>query len=160
MSMQSDARASSLLLLLVACSVGTTGRNYAPAQGPAGATVTLDLTGQRQVGGELLAVEEATLLLRRPGELVRVPLRLITSGKAPKLSFTGATLTGETRERLRLISRYPQGVSAELEARLLEAYGQRGVQEISRAARLSKGRLTMSMLNSVSRRQEAMRRNS
>jgi len=118
------------LLFLAACSVGTTSRSYPPATGPAGATVTLELTGKRHVVGELLAVEDTTLLVLQERELVRVPLPLITSGKAPKLSFSGQSLTGEPRERLRLISRYPQGVGAELEARLLEAYGQSGVREV------------------------------
>ena len=133
--MQPALRASVPLLLLAACAVGTTGRSYAPAKGPAGATVTLELTGEHQVVGELLAVEDTTLLVLQERELVRVPLPLITSGKAPKLSFTGQSLTGAPRERLRLISRYPQGVSAELEARLLEAYGQSGVREVDGIAR-------------------------
>jgi hypothetical protein len=120
--------ASTLLLLLVACSIGTTGRNYQPAKGPAGAIVTLELSGQRKAVGELLAVEDSALLVLQGRELVRVSLPLILSGKAPKVSFTGGNLTAETRERLRLISRYPQGVSAELEARLREAYGQSGVR--------------------------------
>ena len=61
--MRPARRVSTLLLLLVACSVGTTGRNYAPAQGPAGATVTLKLSGQDQAVGELLAVEDTALLV-------------------------------------------------------------------------------------------------
>lgn len=121
------------LALLAACAVGTTGGSYEPAKGPAGATVTLELGGRRQLVGELLAVEDASLLVLQDRQLVRVPLPLIVSGKAPKVSFTGQTLTGkvgESRERLRLISRYPQGVSPELEARLLEAYGQSRVREV------------------------------
>lgn len=125
---------ASALLLLAACPVGTTGKGYAPAKGPAGATVTLELTARPQIVAELLAVEESALLVVREGRVARVPLSLVASGKAPKVSFTGPTLTGETRERLRLISRYPQGVSADLEARLLEAYGQSGVEEVSDAA--------------------------
>ena len=117
------------LLLLAACSVGTTGRTYAPAKGPAGATVSLDLTGKRTVSGELLAVEEATLLVLQERQLIRVGVTLIASGKAPKVSFTA--WTEAARERLRLISRYPQGVSPELEARLVEAYGVTGIREIS-----------------------------
>lgn len=119
------------LLLVAACSVGTTGQNYAPAKGPAGATVLLDLTGQRQVSGELLAVERATLLVLQRGQLIRVAIGVVESGKAPKVSFVGRTLTDESRERLRLISRYPQGVSPALQARLLEAYGVTAVQEAS-----------------------------
>jgi hypothetical protein len=117
-------------LLLAACAVGTTGGSYEPAQGPAGATVTLEVAGQREMVGELLAVEDTALLVRQERELVRVPFRLIISGKAPKVSFTGQLPAGEPRERLRLVKGYPQGLSAALEARLLEAYGQSRVRVV------------------------------
>src|SRR5687767_10293468 len=110
------------LLLLAACVVGTTGRSYAPARGPAGAMVSLELSGRRMVSGELLAVEEATLLVLQEQQLVRIAMAMIDSGKAPRISFAGRSMSADTRERLRLVSRYPQGVSAELEERLLRAY--------------------------------------
>jgi hypothetical protein len=128
---RASPRSLSALLLLAACMVGTSGRGYAPAKGPAGATVSLDLTGKRDVAGELLAVEEATLLVLQERQLIRVPVALIESGKAPKISFSGRRLAGDTRKRLRLVSRYPQGVSPELEARLLQAYGVTSVRQIS-----------------------------
>lgn len=118
-------------LLLAACMVGTSGRNYAPAKSPAGATVSIDLGDSRRITGELLAVEETTLLVLQEHELIRVAVTLIRSGKAPKISFTGQSLVDTTRERLRLVSRYPQGVSPELEARLLQAYGTTSVRQIS-----------------------------
>lgn len=117
-------------LLLVACMVGTTGRSYAPAKGPAGATVSLQLTGTRTVIGELLAVEEASLLVLDDRQLVRVAMTVVESGKAPRIGFRREGLAGGTRERLRLVSRYPQGVSPELEARLLQAYGATAVRQI------------------------------
>jgi hypothetical protein len=119
------------LILLTACSVGTTGKNYAPAKGPAGAIVTLDLSGQRTMTGELLAIDQRSLLVLEGREVVRVALPLVLVGKAPKLSFVGTKLDDATRERLRLISRYPQGVSPDLEARLLAAYGLTAVREVS-----------------------------
>jgi hypothetical protein len=112
-----------LLVVATACSVGTHARNYAPANGPAGAVVSLQLTDKSRGTGELLAVETSALLLLRDSQLVRVPLSRVRRGSAPKLSFDGS-LRDNTRERLRLISRYPQGVSSELEGRLLRAYGQ------------------------------------
>jgi hypothetical protein len=118
------------LMLLAACSVGTTGRNYAPAKGPAGGTVSLELDGQRTMIGELLAVQPGSLLLLEGRELVRVPIPIIRTGYAPKVSFTAATFE-QLRGRLRLISRYPQGVSPELEARLLEAYQLTRIREVS-----------------------------
>ena len=120
------------LALLAGCMVGTTVKNYAPAQGPAGATVKLELTGNRTLAGELLAVQDSSLTILSGGQLIRVRMPLVQTGNAPKLSFTAAELkNGGVRERLRLISRYPQGISPDLETRLLQAYGQTGVQETS-----------------------------
>jgi hypothetical protein len=117
------------LILLAGCAVGSKAKNYAPAQGPAGATVELELVGKPALTGELLAVADSSLLVQSDGRLHRVRWSLIASGKAPKVSFTGPTPEAEVRERLRLISRYPQGVSPELQSRLLQAYGQTGVEE-------------------------------
>jgi hypothetical protein len=122
---------SAVLTLLAACSLGTTVREYTPAQGPAGAMLSVELTNQPPIIGELLAVEQTSVLLLDSGRLVRVGIPLIRSGKGPQVSFTGATLDAVARERLRLISRYPQGVSPDLEARLLKAYGVTEVREVS-----------------------------
>lgn len=129
--MRTRLRPTIALLLLAACMVGTSGRSYAPARGPAGATVTLELQGKRVVVGELLAVEDTTLLVLQQEQLIRVAIATIESGKAPKISFAGRSMSAATHERLRLVSRYPQGVSAELEARLLQAYGATSVGRVS-----------------------------
>ncbi|HKP49539.1 MAG TPA: hypothetical protein VJU17_05945, partial [Gemmatimonadales bacterium] len=115
------------LLALPACQIGTHARNYAPATGPAGATVNLQLMDKSKTSGELLAVESDGFLLLQAGVLTRIPLSRIRSGTAPKVTFD-ARLGGNTRERLRLVSRYPQGVSPELEGQLLRAYGQSDVR--------------------------------
>jgi hypothetical protein len=93
--------------------------------------VSLELTGQPRIRGELLAVEERALLILQDRELTRVMFQRIRSGRAPDGGFRGRVMTGDVRERLRLISRYPQGVSPELEARLLQAYGTTAVREIT-----------------------------
>lgn len=118
-----------VLVLAAACTVGTHARNYPPAKGPAGATVNLQLSDKSRSTGELLAVETSGLLLLRDSQLVRVLLSQVRRGNAPKLSFNGS-LRDDTRERLRLISRYPQGVSSELEGQLLRAYGQSEVKSL------------------------------
>lgn len=128
--MRTAPRDLALLLLLAGCSVGPTTRGYQPATGPAGAAVTLALTDDRSVGGELLAVEDTTLLLLENRQLIRVDLATVRSLKGPRLNVSRANLTGAVRERLRLISRYPQGVSSDLEARLLQAYGTTAVRRI------------------------------
>lgn len=88
--------------------------------------MVLTLSEGRTLRGELLAVEDSTLLLAVEGSLHRVPLRAVVRGAAPRLGFTDRLEPG-TRERLRLISRYPQGVSPDLERRLLQAYGREAV---------------------------------
>jgi hypothetical protein len=115
------------LALLTACQVGSHAKNYPPATGPAGAIVRLELTDKSKTTGELLAVESSALLLLQASRLTRIPLSQIRSGSAPRVGFDGR-LGGNTRERLRLISRYPQGVSPELEGQLLRAHGQSEVR--------------------------------
>ena len=114
------------LLLVAGCSVGTSARSYAPAKGPAGAILELRFTDQTRMTAELLAVEDSAFLLLHDAQVTRVPLSQVQSGRGPKVSFS-EELGARTRERLRLISRYPQGVSPELEGRLLQAYGQAAV---------------------------------
>jgi len=117
------------LALLAACQVGTQAKNYPPATGPAGATVNLQFNDKSRTSGELLAVESGALLLLRGSVVTRIALPQIRSGNAPKVGFDGR-LRGDTRERLRLISRYPQGVSPELESQLLRAYAQSEVRNL------------------------------
>ena len=124
------------LLLLLGCMVGTTSHNYQPAQGPAGAAIRLTLADGRTVTGELLSVgSEVLLVLERRealerGQLLRVSLGALRELSAPKVSHSGSDLPTDIRERLRLISRYPQGVSPELERQLLQAYGQEAIIEV------------------------------
>ena len=117
------------ITLLCGCQVGTQAKNYPPATGPAGAIVNLELADKSKTTGELLPVETDALLLLRTSEVTRISLLQIRRGRAPKVAFDGR-LAGNTRERLRLVSRFPQGVSSELENRLLQAYGQPAVRAV------------------------------
>jgi len=123
-------------LLLLGCVMGTTTNKYQPAQGPAGAEIHLTLAEGRTVTGELLSIDSGVLLvLERSqvlerGQLLRVSVGALRDLRAPKVNYHGSDLPAATRERLRLISRYPQGVSPELERQLLQAYGQEAVVEV------------------------------
>ena len=117
------------LLVLAGCTIGSPARNYEPAKGPAGAIVDLRLADKSRITGELLAVEEGALLVRQDSQLIRISLSHVRRGSAPKVSFD-RNLQGGTRDRLRLISRYPQGVAPELEGQLARAYGQSSVRSI------------------------------
>lgn len=118
--------------LLLGCTIGTTSTSYQPAKGPAGAGIDLELKGGRKLHGELLAVEaDRLLVLEATGRLVRVAMTALERTRVPKLNHSGPDFPAEVRERLRLISRYPQGVTGELEGRLLQAYSQSVVDEVS-----------------------------
>jgi hypothetical protein len=121
-------------VVALGCAVGTTANKYPPALGPAGAYIRLSLRRGPDVKGELLAVgQDALLVLRaQPLEqrLVRVPIEALDGMEAPGVRYGGSGLPAERRERLRLISRYPQGVAPELERRLLEAYRQDSVIQL------------------------------
>lgn len=115
------------LLLALGCTVGTTSSRFQPARGPAGADLHLTLAGGRTVAGELLGFSSNDLLVLERSRLFRVSVGALRELRGPKVKFRGSDLPADTRERLRLISRYPQGVSPELERQLLQAYGQEAV---------------------------------
>lgn len=121
---------------LAACSVGTRVDTFAPARNPDGATLRLEIrAGAPLTMGELLAVEDTALLIRGDAGITLVPLRVIRRGSATapgsRASFGRGRLTAPTRERLRLLSRYPQGVTPELLRQLLDAYGQAELKVLS-----------------------------
>jgi hypothetical protein len=122
---------SALAITMIAgCFVGPSVESYAVSGTPYGAQVTIAVEGKR-FDAELLAVRDSALLVLREREILLIPFQTITdatfartaAGYAVTLS-NGRPPTAEQAERLRLQSRYPQGVSPELERRLLTAYGQ------------------------------------
>lgn len=123
--------ASLLGFACAACVVGQHLDTFEPATTAGGGTVTVK-TKMKTSGytGELVAVEDSALLLVRNDTLMRVPSRLIRSVDAPYGGGSGE-LDMYKRERLRLISRYPKGVTPDLERRLLEAYHQAAVKVVA-----------------------------
>lgn len=120
------------------CVLGATPAKFRPAQTPGGIELSLRLE-ERLVSGEILAVEDSAFLMtvRTPDpatgslpRLARVPFRSIRHA-------TGAVnltppWTHADLERVRLMARYPQGVNAALEARLVAAYAVDGVRWVIR----------------------------
>ncbi len=126
------------LILLVGLSgcllLGPTARSFPPATGPAGVRATLT-TSQGVFDAEVVEVRDAALLvLRGDNRLVLVPYTAIQRGEFDqmrRLRIEGRQpLERPHLEQLRLVSRYPQGVSPELLRTLLAAYGQRELEEI------------------------------
>lgn len=121
-------RASAVAIIawaVLACHVGPSTRTWAPANGPHGIAADLRLKRSR-VQGELLEVQDSALLVLRDERVVLVPLAAIRVGAFSQrgaLIWDGRTSAG-TLPRLRLVSRFPAGLTPEIRARLLAAYGQ------------------------------------
>ena len=120
----------------LACSVGTRVKKFAPAQEPAGVAIRLRLhfgKGTQLVAGELLAVQDSGILLRDSTRILFIPNDSVrygeTTTRGTGLAFARKP-TGSTREQLRLLSRYPDGVSAALLSSLIAVYGRDSVETI------------------------------
>jgi hypothetical protein len=118
-----------LLLTLPACnvwSVGPTAETFTPALSGGGVEATLQIPGE-VLRGELLEVGEASLLVLHGREIVEVPFRSVRRGEFRDVGTRiggGRTPPPAAHERLRLVSRFPHGLTDEARVRLLSAYGQ------------------------------------
>lgn len=104
--------------------------------GPAGIHIEAETVGGNMIEGEVLALVSDTLVVRRTGRsgpeatpLVRIPLAGLESAtfrETSSLSLSSSywAPTARWREELRVRSRYPHGLSANLRSRLLRTYGQ------------------------------------
>ena len=108
-----------------ACMVGPSTRRFAPANGPKGIEADLVLKSGR-IQGEVLEVQDTALLLLRVDRVVLVPLRAIRAGRFRGLGqvVEGGGASHGQLARLRLLSRFPAGLTPEIRTRLLRAYGQ------------------------------------
>jgi hypothetical protein len=123
--MRRIAIASVACVLLAGCTFGTTARETRLAVAPRGAEVTLATQGGR-VTGELLAVQDSTLVVLSGGVVTSVPFGIIRSGNV-EVAGAVATWSPEKLAAMRQVSRFPQGMNAELLQRVLARYGQRAV---------------------------------
>ena len=141
-------------LLMPACSYGPKVDRFPPAQHPSGIASLLYVAGDTLDAEVLAVEEDALLVLvdsagqhRLAGRLARIPFPGITRGRfahaggvrrgffdrgfalsanVRPYEATGEDLAAnpEDRANLQLLSRYPQGVSGDLLARLEAAYGE------------------------------------
>lgn len=120
----------SALLLAVACYHGPSLRTFQPALRPDGIGAELHLQ-DTTIEGELLEVRETALIvLTDAGRVVLVPVEGIRRGifaQRGLLLGEGLPPVGALAE-LRILSRFPGGMTPEIRARLLAAYGQREIQ--------------------------------
>jgi hypothetical protein len=136
-----------LSLTIAGCHVGPRIENFEQARRPEGITVTIKIRGAtaERVEGELLEVREDSLLLNtreaqggggvvRP--LVLVPYTAMANVEVEKLKLRMLDNEDEPKKRkqdleqLRLLSRFPQGLSRPLFDELLAAEGQTTIDVI------------------------------
>jgi hypothetical protein len=120
-----------LVIVCAGCAVGARLAKFPLAHGPEGATAEITV-GTKAVQGELLEVRPDGMLLLTG--MAPVGRRLLVVGydvpRKADFPVVGETLPrgsapgAAQRERLRLVSRFPQGVSADLLKRLLQDCGQ------------------------------------
>ncbi len=116
-----------LSLLLGACTIGMTPDEFLPARRPAGIHTSVRLLDAR-LEGELLSVNDTSLVILTKTEIMSVPYGSIRSARFRQYYRLGIQYweqpSSATREELRLLSRFPQGLSGDLLKQLLDVHGQ------------------------------------
>ncbi len=133
-------------LAMAGCSTSVEVKDFKPAQGPQGIQMELKLNGDvidgNKVEGELLAVRSDGVLLNVPNyadsereanTLVLIPFWMMDRAKLEQMGSAKVESQGEEANkvylaRLRLVSRFPQGLSDDLLTELLTEMGQEEVE--------------------------------
>jgi hypothetical protein len=115
---------------MTACTFGKNAARLPVATSPRGVTASLILP-TRKLSVELIEIRDDAMVVQdNQRQLLLVPYRLIRSF-TPKDLPTPYTLrlgerpVGEKRLRLQSVSHFPQGMTPEIERKVLEAAGQR-----------------------------------
>lgn len=113
------------LLASVACQLGGRVDRFAPAKQPGGVATTLWFRGGGTGEGELLVVQDTAFVILDQDTVTLVPYRALKSGRFSQVGeLTDLPPSEDVKSKLRLVSRFPQGLSPDLLARLLAAYRQ------------------------------------
>jgi hypothetical protein len=123
-----------LVLATLGCHVGGRVDRFAPAKRPEGVAVALALRGGGTAQGELLAVQDTALVVLVQDTVTLVPYGALEAGHFSQIGdLSEAPPSPDVARRLRLISRFPQGLTPELLARLLAAHGQSALKVARRS---------------------------
>ena len=119
------------LLAFSACAIGKSGKDLAIATIPGGAQATVVSRGGA-IAGELVAVRDDGVVLSAQKQLSFFPfasLGGLTIGqmKGDYKLAAGERPSREKLDRLRLVSHFPQGLTPEVERRLLAQLGQTAI---------------------------------
>ena len=126
--------ACAVFLTMAACNVGPRIATYAPAHEPTGLRVNVRTPADFAMG-ELIDVRDSAVVVLAAGDLVLVPLRLVSDlrfahqGTIPR---RGKYLTADHRAILRKVSRFPQGMTPDIEARFLSELGRPSMRVVIR----------------------------
>jgi hypothetical protein len=118
----------------VGCYHGPTLQEYEAATRADGARADVSLMKGGKLVGELLAVDESALVIRDAQRLLRVPfssVRQLDLRGLGKLTLDGRRPNEEFLRRAKLHSRFPSGMTPEIELALLDAYGQQSITEVT-----------------------------
>jgi hypothetical protein len=112
-----------LALAVTGCVFGANAAVVPFSRTPAGATVTI-LTDKGKYTAELVEVRDSGVVLRQPALLLIAPFSTMRRLRADHLGSTYSAivnggLTPTMRERFRLVSHYPQGMTPEIEKVML-----------------------------------------
>ncbi|MEO5580274.1 MAG: hypothetical protein ABIR58_06415 [Gemmatimonadaceae bacterium] len=119
------------ILAIPACSIGKSGKDLAFATQPGGAMVGV-LSSGGLLRGELVAVRDDGVVITSQKQLSFFPFAslgglTVTGMKSDYQLSRGETPSREKLERLRLVSHFPQGLTPEIESRLLAQFGQTAI---------------------------------
>lgn len=115
------------VLSTVACAYGPKVMSFDPATGPRGVSTTFIAASGDVRTGELLEVRETGLLIGGEKSIFFVPYEALQSATFKDMSLkVGGRRAPSAKQlsTLRLVSRFPQGLSPPLLQQLLEARGQ------------------------------------
>lgn len=114
--------------LALGCNFGQRIGNVRVSRQPGGVQGTVTERNGTSVVAEVLAVDDTGLVLLWSKQVGYLRFASASTFKSDAISLSFAESgapSSDARKRLRLMSRFPQGLTPDLEARLLAAYHQR-----------------------------------
>ena len=124
-----------LALVTLSCVFGPSVARYDPAHSPRGVTAIITTRGGHGLTGELIEVRDAGLIVVNGTTIALVAYAAIESAafaQTPLSLANGRAPDAASREKLRLRSRFPQGLSPALLRQLLDAHGQSELMQVAR----------------------------
>lgn len=128
------ATALALITIASGCTFGRSGKDLVVATGPGGATISAAVP-QGTVTGELVTLREHGLIVRSGTQLRFLPYGIITRLTVSELGPDYAVsaqggMTAQKKAKLRLVSRFPQGMTPQVEREFLAKLGQSAIDTV------------------------------